>query len=76
MKQNTVKDFAISEQTAEMLSLLREFVTFQERCISFWENRKDGEAVIAATADVYDKMQDVLAKNIRQTLTDTDTREL
>lgn len=76
MGQDTVKDFAISEKTAEMLSFLREFVTFQERCISFWENRKGGETVIAATTEVYDKMQDALAKNIRETLTDTNTREL
>lgn len=40
------------------------------------ENRKGGETVIAATTEVYDKMQDALAKNIRETLTDTNTREL
>lgn len=76
MGQDTVKDFAISEKTAEMLSFLREFVTFQERCISFWENRKGGETVIAATTEVYDKMQDAIAASIRETLTDTGIHEL
>lgn len=59
-----------------MLVLLHEFVSFQERSISMFEDKKGGEDVISATSELYDKMQDAIAASIRETLTDTGIHEL
>lgn len=76
MEKNTVKNFVISKKTEDMLVLLHEFVSFQERCISMFEDKKGGEDVISATSELYDKMQDTIAASIRETLTDTGIHEL
>lgn len=76
MEKNTVKNFVISKKTEDMLVLLHEFVSFQERYISMFEDKKGGEDVISATSELYDKMQDAIAASIRETLTDTGIHEL
>lgn len=64
--------FTISDTTSEMLNLLRDFLKLQERAISLFEDKEEGQDVIDATADTVRAIRDAVAVNIGQNIENLD----
>lgn len=64
--------FTISNTTSEMLNLLRDFLKLQERAISLFEDKEEGQDVIDATADTVRAIRDAVAVNIGQNMENLD----
>lgn len=64
--------FTISDTTSEMLNLLRDFFKLQERAISLFEDKEEGQDVIDATADTVRAIRDAVAVNIGQNIENLD----
>lgn len=64
--------FTISNTTSEMLNLLRDFLKLQERAISLFEDKEEGQDVIDATADTVRAIRDAVAVNIGQNIENLD----
>lgn len=60
--------FTISNTTSEMLNLLRDFFKLQERAISLFEDKEEGQYVIDATVDTVRAIRDAVAVNIGQNI--------
>lgn len=64
--------FTISNTTSEMLNLLRDFFKLQERAISLFEDKEEGQDVIDATVDTVRAIRDAVAVNIGQNIENLD----
>lgn len=64
--------FTISDTTSEMLNLLRDFFKLQERAISLFEDKEEGQDVIDATVDTVRAIRDAVAVNIGQNIENLD----
>lgn len=64
--------FTISDTTSEMLNLLRDFFKLQERAISLFEDKEEGQDVIDATVDTVRAIRDAVAVNIEQNIENLD----
>ena len=64
--------FTISDTTSEMLNLLRNFLKLQERAISLFDDKEEGQDVIDATADTVRAIRDAVAVNIGQNIENLD----
>lgn len=64
--------FTISDTTSEMINLLRDFFKLQERTISLFEDKEEGQDVIDATADTVRAIRDAVAVNIGQNIENLD----
>lgn len=60
--------FTVSNTTSEMLNLLRDCIKLQERAISLFEDKEEGQDVIDATADTVRAIRDAVAVNIGQNI--------
>lgn len=73
---NNKRTFTVSNTTADMLALLKDFLVIQERAIAMYNDKTGGENIINATAEVYHLMQEALTANICDTLTNSQVTEL
>lgn len=73
---NNKRTFTVSNTTADMLALLKDFLGIQERTIALYNDKIGGENIINATAEVYHLMQETLTANICDTLTESKVTEL
>lgn len=64
--------FTVSNTTSEMLNLLRDCIKLQERAISLFEDKEEGQDVIDATADTVRAIRDAVAVNIGQNIENLD----
>lgn len=64
--------FTISNTTSEMLNLLRDFLKLQERAISLFEDKEEGQDVIDATVATVRAIRDAVAVNIGQNIENLD----
>ena len=58
--------FTVSNTTSDMLCLLRDCMKLQERAISLFEDKEEGENVINATIATVRALRDAIAVNIEQ----------
>ena len=61
-----------SNTTSEMLNLLRDCIKLQERAISLFEDKEEGQNVIDATIDTVRAIRDAVAVNIGQNIENLD----
>ena len=73
---NNNEKFTISVTTNNMLALLRDYIQLQNRLIVVYDGEVGGENVIEASAELYRFMQDAMASNICETLTETQVAQL
>ena len=64
--------FTVSNTTSEMLNLLRDCIKLQERAISLFEDKDEGQNVIDATIDTVRAIRDAVAVNIEQNIENLD----
>lgn len=64
--------FTISNTTSDMLCLLRDCMKLQERAISLFEDKEEGENVINATVATVRAIRDAIAVNIEQNIENLD----
>ena len=64
--------FTISNTTSDMLCLLRDCMKLQERAISLFEDKEEGENVINATIATVRSIRDAIAVNIEQNIENLD----
>ena len=64
--------FTVSNTTSEMLNLLRDCIKLQERAISLFEDKEEGQNVIDATIDTVRAIRDAVAVNIGQNIENLD----
>lgn len=64
--------FTVSNTTSDMLSLLRDCMKLQERAISLFEDKEEGENVINATIATVRAIRDAIAVNIEQNIENLD----
>lgn len=64
--------FTVSNTTSDMLCLLRDCMKLQERAISLFEDKKEGENVINATIATVRALRDAIAVNIEQNIENLD----
>lgn len=76
INNNNKSTFTVSNTTADMLTLLKDFIQIQERTIALYDGKTGGENIINATAEVYHLMQDALTVNICDTLTNSQVTKL
>ena len=62
----------VSNTTSEMLNLLRDCIKLQERAISLFEDKEEGQNVIDATIDTVRAIRDAVAVNIGQNIENLD----
>lgn len=60
--------YKLSKTTADMLNILREFVSWQDKAISLFEGREHGNEVIEATVATFDGIRRAIAANVEQNL--------
>ena len=60
--------YKVSKTTADMLNILREFVSWQDKAISLFEGREQGDEVIEATVATFDSIRGTIAANVEQNL--------
>lgn len=60
--------YKVSKTTADMLNILREFVSWQDKAISLFEGREHGDEVIEATVATFDSIREAIAANVEQNL--------
>lgn len=64
--------FTVSNTTSDMLNLLRDCIKLQERAISLFEDKEEGENVINATVATVRAIRDAIAVNIEQNIENLD----
>lgn len=64
--------FTVSNTTSEMLNLLRDCIKLQERAISLFEDKEEGQNVIDATIATVRAIRDAVAVNIEQNIENLD----
>ena len=64
--------FTVSNTTSDMLCLLRDCMKLQERAISLFEDKEEGENVINATIATVSALRDAIAVNIEQNIENLD----
>lgn len=64
--------FTVSNTTSDMLCLLRDCMKLQERAISLFEDKEEGENVINATIATVRALRDTIAVNIEQNIENLD----
>lgn len=64
--------FTVSNTTSDMLNLLRDCINLQERAISLFEDKVEGENVINATIANVRAIRDAIAVNIEQNIENLD----
>lgn len=64
--------FTVSNTTSDMLCLLRDCMKLQERAISLFEDKEEGENVINATIATVRAICDAIAVNIEQNIENLD----
>lgn len=64
--------FTVSNTTSEMLNILRDCIKLQERAISLFEDKEEGQNVIDATIDTVRAIRDAVAVNIEQNIENLD----
>nr|DAH40049.1 MAG TPA: hypothetical protein [Caudoviricetes sp.] len=64
--------FTISNTTSDMLCLLRDCMKLQERAISLFEDKEEGENVINATVATVRAIRDAIAVNIELNIENLD----
>lgn len=64
--------FTVSNTTSDMLCLLRDCMKLQERAISLFEDKEEGENVINATIATVRAFRDAIAVNIEQNIENLD----
>lgn len=64
--------FTVSNTTSDMLCLLRDCMKLQERAISLFEDKEEGENVINATTATVRALRDAIAVNIEQNIENLD----
>lgn len=64
--------FTVSNTTSDMLCLLRDCMKLQERVISLFEDKEEGENVIDATVDTVRAIRNAVAVNIEQNIENLD----
>ena len=64
--------FTVSNTTSDMLNLLRDCINLQERAISLFEDKEEGENVINATIANVRAIRDAIAVNIEQNIENLD----
>lgn len=64
--------FTVSNTTSDMLCLLRDCMKLQERAISLFEDKEEGENVINATIATVRAIRDAIAVNIEQNIENLD----
>lgn len=62
--------YKVSKTTADMLDILHEFVNWQDKAISLFEGRKQGDEVIEATVATFNSIREAIAANVGQNLCD------
>ena len=60
--------YKVSKTTADMLNILREFVSWQDKAISLFEGREQGDEVIEAKVATFDSIRGAIAANVEQNL--------
>ena len=60
--------YKVSKTTADMLNILREFVSWQDKAISLFEGRERGDEVIEATVATFDSIRGAIAANVERNL--------
>lgn len=60
--------YKVSKATADMLNILREFVSWQDKAISLFEGREQGDEVIEATVATFNSIKEAIAANVAQNL--------
>ena len=64
--------FTVSNTTSDMLNLLRDCIKLQERAISLFEDKEEGENVINATVATVRAIRDAIAVNIELNIENLD----
>lgn len=64
--------FTVSNTTSDMLCLLRDCIKLQERAISLFEDKEEGENVINATIATVRAIRDAIAVNIELNIENLD----
>lgn len=64
--------YKVSKTTADMLNILREFVSWQDKAISLFEGRERGDEVIEATVATFDSIRGAIAANVEQNIENLD----
>lgn len=64
--------FTVSNTTSDMLCILRDCIKLQERAISLFEDKEEGENVINATIATVRAIRDAIAVNIEQNIENLD----
>lgn len=60
--------YKVSKTTTNMLNILREFVSWQDKAISLFESKEQGDEVIEATVATFDSIKGAIAANVEQNL--------
>lgn len=60
--------YKVNKTTTDMLNILREFVSWQDKAISLFEGKEQGEEVIEATVATFDSIKGAIAANVEQNL--------
>ena len=58
--------YTVSNSTAKMIDLLKEFASLQERIIREFEESVNGEDVAKATAVTFNAIRDAIAANVKE----------
>lgn len=64
--------FTVSNTTSDMLCILRDCMKLQERAISLFEDKEEGENVINATIATVRALRDAIAVNIELNIENLD----
>lgn len=64
--------YKVSKTTADMLNILREFVSWQDKAISLFEGKEQGDEVIEATVATFDSIRGAIAANVEQNIENLD----
>lgn len=60
--------YKVSKTTTDMLNILREFVSWQDKAISLFEGKEQGDEVIEATVATFYSIKGAIAANVEQNL--------
>ena len=64
--------YTVSKTTTDMLNILREFVSWQDKAISLFEGKEQGDEVIEATVATFDSIRGAIAANVEQNIENLD----
>lgn len=66
MNNNIENVYTVSNSTAKMIDLYKEFASLQERIIRAFEDTINGEEVAEATAVTFNAIRDAIAANVKE----------